>query len=52
MRFSTTLAIHIHGDLIGSMPTTDTEGEQELVAIPGTPPDLLNPPKGRCVCNS
>jgi oligopeptide transport system ATP-binding protein len=32
--------------LIGSMPTTDTEGEQELVAIPGTPPDLLNPPKG------
>ncbi|KSU62227.1 peptide ABC transporter ATP-binding protein [[Bacillus] enclensis] len=32
--------------LIGSMPTTDTEGEQELVAIPGTPPDLLNPPPG------
>ncbi|SMC34282.1 oligopeptide transport system ATP-binding protein [Aerococcus suis] len=30
--------------LIGSMPTLDTEGE--LISIPGTPPDLLDPPKG------
>ncbi|MEW4308809.1 ABC transporter ATP-binding protein [Rossellomorea marisflavi] len=32
--------------LISSMPTTDTDGDQHLSAIPGTPPDLLNPPKG------
>ncbi|KUP07522.1 peptide ABC transporter ATP-binding protein [Bacillus coahuilensis m2-6] len=32
--------------LLGSMPTTDTETNAKLVAIPGTPPDLLNPPKG------
>jgi len=31
--------------LLGSMPTLDDE-ESELFAIPGTPPDLLNPPKG------
>lgn len=31
--------------LISSMPSLDTEDE-ELYAIPGTPPDLLNPPKG------
>ncbi|MDQ0153900.1 ABC transporter ATP-binding protein [Robertmurraya andreesenii] len=31
--------------LISSMPTLDTEDE-ELYAIPGTPPDLLHPPKG------
>ncbi|MGG0719084.1 ABC transporter ATP-binding protein [Robertmurraya massiliosenegalensis] len=31
--------------LISSMPTLDTE-EEELYAIPGTPPDLLHPPKG------
>lgn len=30
--------------LLSSMPTLETEGE--LYAIPGTPPDLLNPPKG------
>lgn len=30
--------------LLGSMPDLDTEGE--LYAIPGTPPNLLNPPKG------
>ncbi len=31
--------------LISSMPTLDTKDE-ELYAIPGTPPNLLNPPKG------
>ncbi|MDC3413682.1 ABC transporter ATP-binding protein [Aquibacillus sp. 3ASR75-11] len=31
--------------LLGSMPTLDSE-EAELFAIPGTPPDLLNPPEG------
>lgn len=31
--------------LLNSMPTTDTE-EGSLESIPGTPPDLLNPPKG------
>ncbi len=31
--------------LISSMPSLDTEDE-ELFVIPGTPPDLLNPPKG------
>jgi oligopeptide transport system ATP-binding protein len=31
--------------LISSMPTLDTDDE-ELYAIPGTPPDLLHPPKG------
>ncbi|MFV0560129.1 MAG: ABC transporter ATP-binding protein [Enterococcus sp.] len=31
--------------LLGSMPTLDTEGGQ-LYAIPGSPPDLLNPPVG------
>jgi peptide/nickel transport system ATP-binding protein len=30
--------------LLGSMPNMETR--EELVAIPGTPPDLLNPPKG------
>lgn len=30
--------------LIGSMPTLDTSGK--LISIPGTPPDLLDPPKG------
>lgn len=30
--------------LIGSMPTISTEGK--LISIPGTPPDLLDPPKG------
>ncbi|NCG68227.1 ATP-binding cassette domain-containing protein [Bacillus coagulans] len=31
--------------LISSMPSLDVRDE-ELYAIPGTPPDLLNPPKG------
>jgi oligopeptide transport system ATP-binding protein len=31
--------------LISSMPSLDTV-EEELYAIPGTPPNLLNPPKG------
>ncbi|MBO8156275.1 MAG: ABC transporter ATP-binding protein [Bacillaceae bacterium] len=31
--------------LLGSMPTLDST-EEELVAIPGSPPDLINPPKG------
>lgn len=31
--------------LLGSMPTVD-QREEELFAIPGTPPDLLHPPKG------
>ena len=31
--------------LISSMPDMDTEDE-ELYSIPGTPPDLLDPPKG------
>jgi oligopeptide transport system ATP-binding protein len=32
--------------LLGSMPTLETNDEVQLTAIPGTPPDLLNPPKG------
>jgi oligopeptide transport system ATP-binding protein len=31
--------------LLGSMPTLESD-EEELFAIPGTPPDLLNPPVG------
>jgi oligopeptide transport system ATP-binding protein len=31
--------------LLGSMPSVDS-GDEELIAIPGTPPDLLKPPKG------
>ncbi|MFG6149456.1 ABC transporter ATP-binding protein [Halobacillus sp. B23F22_1] len=31
--------------LLGSMPSLDAE-DAELYAIPGSPPDLLNPPKG------
>jgi len=31
--------------LLASMPSLENE-EDELIAIPGTPPDLLNPPKG------
>ncbi|MDF1507026.1 ABC transporter ATP-binding protein [Robertmurraya sp. DFI.2.37] len=30
--------------LLGSMP--NMESKEELIAIPGTPPDLINPPKG------
>jgi len=32
--------------LIGSLPSVDVTKEQRLVSIPGTPPDLLSPPKG------
>ena len=32
--------------LLASMPSLDNEAEEELAAIPGTPPDLTNPPKG------
>lgn len=32
--------------LLASMPDLDNDDAQELIAIPGTPPDLLNPPKG------
>ncbi|MCT2535652.1 ABC transporter ATP-binding protein [Aquibacillus koreensis] len=31
--------------LLGSMPTLDS-AEEELIAIPGSPPDLTNPPTG------
>jgi oligopeptide transport system ATP-binding protein len=31
--------------LLGSMPTLESD-EEELYAIPGTPPDLIAPPKG------
>ncbi|MFP7168792.1 ABC transporter ATP-binding protein [Terribacillus sp. FSL K6-0262] len=31
--------------LLGSMPTLESD-EEELFAIPGTPPDLIAPPKG------
>ncbi|UXR78873.1 MULTISPECIES: ABC transporter ATP-binding protein [unclassified Staphylococcus] len=32
--------------LLSSMPDLETEGDTELLAIPGTPPDLVHPPKG------
>ena len=32
--------------LLGSMPTLDDDETEELYTIPGTPPDLTNPPKG------
>ncbi|WP_409291820.1 ABC transporter ATP-binding protein [Peribacillus sp. SCS-37] len=32
--------------LLASMPSLDTSIQTELTAIPGTPPDLMNPPKG------
>ncbi|MBI5975284.1 ABC transporter ATP-binding protein [Staphylococcus canis] len=32
--------------LLSSMPDLDTKGEDELKAIPGSPPDLIHPPKG------
>lgn len=32
--------------LLSSMPRLDQSSDQELVPIPGSPPDLLNPPKG------
>ena len=32
--------------LLSSMPDLTTSNDTELIAIPGTPPDLLHPPKG------
>lgn len=32
--------------LLKSLPTTDMNRSKRLVSIPGTPPDLINPPKG------
>ncbi len=32
--------------LLASMPSLENDGKTELAAIPGTPPDLTNPPKG------
>lgn len=32
--------------LLGSMPKLDQNKDEELQAIPGSPPDLANPPKG------
>ena len=32
--------------LLKSLPSPDTTKEEKLTAIPGTPPDLLTPPKG------
>lgn len=32
--------------LLASMPNLDNSTKEELQAIPGSPPDLLNPPKG------
>lgn len=32
--------------LLSSMPVLTTSNDIELIAIPGTPPDLLHPPKG------
>ncbi|MBP2241173.1 oligopeptide transport system ATP-binding protein [Cytobacillus eiseniae] len=32
--------------LLASMPSVDNDDNQDLAAIPGTPPDLTNPPKG------
>ncbi|GMB08919.1 ABC transporter ATP-binding protein [Thermolongibacillus altinsuensis] len=32
--------------LLASMPSLDSDDKKELAAIPGSPPDLTNPPKG------
>ena len=32
--------------LLKSLPTIDSDKKDRLVSIAGTPPDLLNPPKG------
>lgn len=32
--------------LLSSMPSLDTHQDTELIAIPGTPPDLIKPPVG------
>ena len=36
--------------LIRSVPRLDLKNKQELATIPGTPPDLLNPPVGCPFC--
>lgn len=36
--------------LINAVPRLDLEGKKKLVSIPGTPPDLLNPPVGCPFC--
>lgn len=36
--------------LIQSVPRLDLQNKQELATIPGTPPDLLNPPAGCPFC--
>lgn len=36
--------------LIQSVPRLDLKNKQELATIPGTPPDLLNPPAGCPFC--
>ena len=43
--------------LLNAIPRLDTAGRQQLMPIPGRPPDLANPPKGcpfapRCDCPS
>ena len=32
--------------LLRSLPTVETKHDEELISIPGTPPDLFAPPKG------
>ncbi len=32
--------------LLNSLPKPDTDRNERLISIPGTPPDLLDPPKG------
>lgn len=32
--------------LLGSMPDLNNKSDERLYAIPGSPPDLTNPPKG------
>ena len=41
----TTRSIHIPRGLLEAMPTLETKTDR-LYAIPGTPPVLLDPPKG------
>ena len=37
--------------LLKSLPTVDSDRTERLVSIAGTPPDLLNPPKGCAFAN-
>ena len=37
--------------LLNSVPNPNAEGKERLEPIPGSPPDLLNPPKGCPFCN-